>query len=86
MTTGEKIKQLREQKLLTQEELAVALNGSFGVTHFQRHMIAHWEVNQHQPKWEDAKLLVLFFGISLDDLFFEHLTIGHKRKLRRLAA
>jgi transcriptional regulator with XRE-family HTH domain len=72
MTPGEKIKALREAMGLTQEDLAAALQRKYRGCNITRYMIANWERNRHEPHWPTAKILVQFFNITLDDLFFEN--------------
>jgi transcriptional regulator with XRE-family HTH domain len=58
---GERLKQLREQKNLTQQELADALNISRGT-------YAHYEINRREP--DDATKLRIadFFAVTVDYL------------------
>lgn len=67
---------------LTQGDLSEALKKQFKTCDISRDDIASWELNRHQPHWPKAKALVQFFGISLDNLFFEDNTafLKHYRK------
>lgn len=56
---GDKLKQLRKQKGISQEELANAL-------HINRGTYAHYEINKRQPDFAILKKLSEFFGVSLD--------------------
>lgn len=64
-TTGKKIKFLRENKNLTQKELANIL----GVT---RDVVANWETDRGAPNPEIWPKLSSFFNIRIDDL------LGHE--------
>ncbi len=59
MGFGKKLKELRIERRLTQEELAEALGCS-------QAMIARWEANEHQPKEEHIVKAAKFFGVSTD--------------------
>jgi DNA-binding XRE family transcriptional regulator len=74
MTLGAKLIQLREHKGLTQEELTATLQKRYKDCSISRNDIANWEVNRHCPRWPKAKVLCKYFGITLDDLFFDHKT------------
>lgn len=64
MTTGEKILYLRNQKHISQEELA----GSIGVS---RQAISKWETDQSVPDLENLKWLAEFFQVKLSSLIEE---------------
>jgi DNA-binding XRE family transcriptional regulator len=75
MTTGEKIAFLRNARQLTQEELVDAFNRfSKDLPRITRHQLAHWETDAHTPEWPAAKVIVKYFRITLDDLFFDDRT------------
>lgn len=61
MNYSEKIKLLREQKEITQAELAEALDCS-------RQIIVRWESGSSVPSTYYAKKLANFFGLSVDEL------------------
>ena len=61
MTIGEKIKQLRSEKGLSQEKLAEKLNVS-------RSAIAKWETDGGIPEIDNLLQLSIVFGVSLDEL------------------
>lgn len=82
MTPGEKIRQLREARGITQETLIANLKARFRGLRLSRNQLANWEMDRHAPRWEEAKALVVFFGITLDDLFFENRRIPAKRSLK----
>lgn len=62
---------MRRHLCLTQGELADALKKQYRSCSISREDITNWELNRHQPHWPKAKILVQFFGITLDNLFFE---------------
>lgn len=66
MTIGNKIKQLRLEKGLSQEKLAQQLNVS-------RSAIAKWEVDGGIPELDNLLQLSSLFNVSLDEL------VGHER-------
>lgn len=58
---GEKIKELREERKLTQKELAKFLN-------IRNTTISAWEQNIAEPPYETLKKLCLLFDVSSDYL------------------
>nr|WP_286887017.1 helix-turn-helix domain-containing protein [Aneurinibacillus sp. UBA3580] len=56
-----RLKQLRQQKRLTQEETAKLLNISRGT-------YAHYEIDKRQPDFVTLEKLADFFGVSIDYL------------------
>lgn len=61
MTFGEKLKKLRTDNRLTQEELAEKI-------FVTRTAISKWETNNGYPSIDSLKALSGLFGISIDDL------------------
>ena len=61
MTIGEKIRQLRKEKGLTQDAVASALEIS-------RQAIAKWESDQSSPSTENLVKLSNLFNVSLEEL------------------
>lgn len=61
MATGEKIRQLRRAKGLTQDAVAFALKIS-------RQAIAKWESNQSFPSTANLVKLASLFDVSLEEL------------------
>lgn len=61
MTIGEKIKQLRRGRGLSQEKLAEAL-------HVSRSAVAKWETDGGIPEIENLTRLAAVLGVSLDEL------------------
>ena len=62
MNIGNKIKELRKQRGLTQEQLAEVIGVSFQA-------VSKWENNISLPDIALAPVLASYFGVSLDDLF-----------------
>ena len=67
MKIGTKIKELRKQRSITQEQLANSIGISFQA-------VSKWENNLALPDISLAPLLASYFGVSMDDLFDFHLT------------
>ena len=61
MWMGEKIKQLREQKGLTQYELAEKIGCG-------KHNISTWELGKYEPLLANVVALADFFNVSIDEL------------------
>ena len=57
----EKIKDLREEKGISQEKLADELGISHGI-------ISFWENGKREPKLSNLILLAQYFGVSIDYL------------------
>ena len=66
---GEKLKELRIEKGLSQKELADLVDTS-------QSAIFYWENNQQEPKISSLKKLCLFFNVSADYL------IGSEEEIR----
>lgn len=62
MSIGKKIKQLRQQKGITQDTLADHLNISFQA-------ISKWETDNASPDISLLPQLSIYFGVTIDDLF-----------------
>ena len=58
---GEKIRELRREKKLTQKELAQILDNA-------QSAITYWEANKQEPTISALKKLCLFFDVSADYL------------------
>ena len=82
MEFNEKLQELRKQKGLTQEELAVSL-------YVSRTAISRWESGRGYPNIESLKAIAKFFSVTVDELLStdEVLTIAEedgKRKEKHL--
>lgn len=62
MNIGNKIKELRKQRGITQEQLADSIGISFQA-------VSKWETNIALPDITLAPVLANFFGVSMDELF-----------------
>ncbi|MBP3618387.1 MAG: helix-turn-helix transcriptional regulator [Lachnospiraceae bacterium] len=67
MNIGTKIKELRKQRGITQEQLANSIGISFQA-------VSKWENNLALPDISLAPILAGYFGVSMDELFDFHLT------------
>lgn len=56
-----RLKELREEKNLTQTQLSIELKGKI-----TKSAISLWELNKRIPNLEAAAILAQFFGVSLD--------------------
>ena len=61
LSLGEKLKNLREDRDLTQSELAKEIN-------MTQRKISYIENNQYEPSIEDIREICLFFRVSADYL------------------
>ena len=61
ITIGEKIRNLREERNMTQTDLGKALN-------MTQRKISYMEHNRYEPSIGDIREICLFFGISADYL------------------
>ena len=61
---GQRIKELREEKKLTQEQLAQKLK-------LDRSTIAKWETGEAMPRADKLPVLAEVLGCSISDLFKE---------------
>ena len=59
LTLGEKIRNLREEKNLTQKILGKELN-------MTQRKLSYIENNQYEPSIEDVKAICLYFDVSAD--------------------
>lgn len=76
---GNKIKELRLKRGLSQDELADQLNERFNTT-INKGMISKWENDIVEPRLDVARILALFFNVSLDEL------LGIKDDIETIAA
>jgi|HigsolmetaAR201D_1030396.scaffolds.fasta_scaffold62446_2 transcriptional regulator with XRE-family HTH domain len=64
---GQKLKEMRIKKGLSQDELANQMNEKFDAK-INKGMISKWENNLVEPRLDVARMLALFFNVSLDEL------------------
>ncbi len=62
MHIGEKIRELRKLRNITQRELGIALLVS-------SQAVSKWESGKTTPDIENLPKIAAFFGVSIDDLF-----------------
>lgn len=66
---GKKVKMLREERNLSMEMLVADINEKFQPTKpLNKSMISRWENEEHEPNLENAKLLSMYFDVSVDYL------------------
>ena len=73
MTFNEKLKKLRKNKNITQEELAQKI-------FVTRTTVSKWESGRGYPSLDTLKILAEFYGISIDDLIFNEEIIDISKK------
>lgn len=76
MTFGQRFKQLRVEKNLTQQELAEDFNKIYG-HNFAKSSISQYENDKRRPETEALKHFSLYFNVSIDYL----LGVSDDRKL-----
>lgn len=64
---GDRIKQLRQEKGLTQDALALSVNSMFESS-INKGMVSKWENNKEQPSIENIRNLSMFFNCSVDHI------------------
>jgi transcriptional regulator with XRE-family HTH domain len=64
---GQKLKELRTKRGLTQDELADLLNEKFDAK-INKGMISKWENDLVEPRLDVGRMLALIFNVSLDEL------------------
>lgn len=65
---GERIKLLREEQELTLDMLVADLNTKFPEQITNKSMISRWENKKNEPTLENAKILSMYFNVSVDFL------------------
>ena len=73
---GEKLKQRREEKGLTQDNVA-----EFFGEDFSRQSVSRWERGETYPEAENLWILSVELGMSLDEMFSEELAYLQKRRM-----
>ena len=73
---GERLKRRREEKGLTQEEVA-----SYFGEEFSRQSVSKWERDESYPEVKNLLILSVELDISLDDLFSDELN-GYRKKIK----
>jgi transcriptional regulator with XRE-family HTH domain len=67
VSIGTRIRNLRIERKMTQEELADILNAKFSIN-INKGMISKWEGDKTEPRMDYAKNLAQYFNVSLDYL------------------
>jgi transcriptional regulator with XRE-family HTH domain len=62
---GEKLRELRNERNLTMDELVREMNSKYK-TNINKGMVSKWENNKGEPRLEHGKYLADFYGVSLD--------------------
>lgn len=65
---GQRIRTLRIERCLTQQDLADAISATTGET-LHRTAIAHWEKGRHEPALRHRKALAAALGLPVTILF-----------------
>lgn len=71
----EKLKVLRKEKGLTQQEVA-------DLVHVDRVRITNWENGKREPNFENLSMLACIFDVSIDFLLSEYSEISKERYLK----
>jgi len=61
---------LRQNKGLTQQELAKQLSKNNEKIYFSKSAVSLYELGMRFPNWRKAKIIADFFGVTIDELFF----------------
>ena len=73
MTLGEKIQQLRKDRKLSQEQLALEMNVS-------RQAVSKWELGEAIPDTDHVVMLSKYFEISIDSLLRDEFQLKEEKK------
>ena len=83
----ERIKGLRKEKDLTMDMLVADLNDKYPELKLNKSMLSRWESGQNQPSLDNAKVLCMYFDVSLDYLIgLTEVKTPSRLLTRRLAA
>lgn len=64
----QRIKELRQERELTLDMLVMDLNEKYPEMNVNKSMISRWESGKNDPTLGNAKILSLYFNVSLDYL------------------
>lgn len=71
---GNSIRQLRQSKKLTLEELADILNTKYpGTVNFNKGKLSKWENGKEEPKLSSVRIIADYFGITIDEMYNNNL-------------
>lgn len=76
MTIGEKLTALRIRKGRSQEEFCEAFNRRYPEMRIKRSRYSKWELDSNPIEIDMLKCLVTFYGVTSDELIFEHMRVG----------
>ena len=66
---GKRVKELREERELTMDMFVADLNDRFELSEpINKSTISRWENQVNEPSLENAKILSLYFDVSMDYL------------------
>lgn len=66
---GKRIKELRNEKDLSMEMLVADMNQKYNLNPpLNRSLVSRWESQKNEPTLENAKMLSMYFDVSLDYL------------------
>ena len=66
---GKRIKQLREERELSMDMAVADINQKFNLNPpFNKSMISRWERQEGEPTLENARILSMYYDVSLDYL------------------
>ena len=66
---GQKIKELRTERDLTMDMMVMDINQRFNLTKpLNKSMVSKWESGINEPSLDNAKLISLYFDVSIDYL------------------
>ena len=68
MKFGQKLKQLRKERGLTQDDLIAVINSKRRSKEVNRYTLSKWENGIHHPNMQQLVILSDFFKVSLDIL------------------
>lgn len=62
---GEKLKQLRDERDMSMDNLVADLNQKYELN-LTKSMVSRWEANKNDPSLTYARVIVKYFNVSLD--------------------
>lgn len=69
MSLGSQLKDLRQSRNLTLDDMANQLNNKYKEANFSKGRLSRWENNKDEPRLSSLKLIADFYGKSLDYFF-----------------
>lgn len=65
---GKRLKKLRQERDKTLDSVVADLNKLFPNVKLNKSMISRWENEQNEPSLDNARILCIYYGVSLDYL------------------